>query len=272
MTDPSATRSWVPAAAREAATVLLARDAAEGVEILLVERHLQSKMAGGAFAFPGGRLEPADAAPGAERLCRGLTVAGAAARLSDVAPPDRAIGYWVAALREAFEEVGLLLAYDPGGTPLVEDGAVQKRLADHRARCAADAAAFRAMLEAETLTLATDRMAYLAHWITPEARPVRYDTRFFVAAAFPDAAPEPDGVEAVGARWLTASGALAEQAAGRLVLPFVTRRILASVAAYPSVAALLEGVRALAVRRVMPRIVVAGGEERFLLPGDAGYG
>jgi hypothetical protein len=126
------------------------------------------------------------------------------------------------------------------------------------------------MLEAEGLTLAADRMAYLAHWVTPEARPVRYDTRFFVAAALPDAAAEPDGVEAVGARWLTASAALAEHAAGRLVLPFVTQRILASVGGYPSVAALLDGVRARTVRRVMPRIVVAEGTERLLLPDDAG--
>jgi hypothetical protein len=127
------------------------------------------------------------------------------------------------------------------------------------------------MVEAETLVLATDRMAYLAHWVTPEPRPVRYDTRFFVASTFADAAAEPDGLEAVGARWLTASAALAEHAARRLVLPFVTQRILASVAGYPTVAALLDGVRARAVRRVMPRIVVAGGTERILLPDDAGY-
>jgi len=257
--------------AHEASTVVLARDALAGLEVLLLQRHARSRMAGGAFAFPGGRVEAADVPPAAERLCRGLTSGVAARILDDVLPPERAIGFWMAVLRELFEETGILLAYSRDGTPFVPGPAARARLAEQRARARRDGHAFFAMLEAEDLTLATDRMAYYAHWITPEERPVRYDARFFVAAAFDGAVPDPDGVEIVGWTWLAPVVALARHEAGELTLPFPTRRVLGELAAYQTVAGLLAAARAREVRPVRPRIVVADGEERFLLPGDPGY-
>jgi 8-oxo-dGTP pyrophosphatase MutT (NUDIX family) len=266
--SPEDTRPPSPVVARDAATVLLARDAPAGVEVLLLERHQSSRMAPGAHAFPGGRVEPTDAPPDAERLCRGLTRDAAAATLRDVAPAERAIGYWVAALREAFEETGLLLACDAAGTPVAQDGPLAERLATLRHRCRTEPAAFRAMLLDEGWALATDRMAYWAHWITPEERPVRYDTRFFVAAAFAGAAPAPDDQEVVGFRWLTADGALAQHAAGAITVPMVTQRILGSIAGYPTVDAILAAAPAREIRAVRPRIVRRGGKEQILLPDD----
>jgi 8-oxo-dGTP pyrophosphatase MutT (NUDIX family) len=225
-------------------------------------------MSPGAFAFPGGRVEASDAHPDAERLCRGLTAAEAAARLSDVTPPERAIGFWIAALREAFEEVGLLLAYERDGGSVVLDA--PRRLAD-RERCRAAGGGFGAMLLAQGRMLATDRMAYWAHWITPEERPIRYDTRFFVAAAFPQGTPEPDGVEVVACRWLTPEAALAHHAAGELALPMVTQEVLSSIAPHPTVAALLAAAPSRAIRPIRARIVVVEGRERILLPEDPGW-
>jgi len=265
--DPGSGR---PVVAREAATVLLARDGSAGVEILLLERHPASPMAPGAYAFPGGRVEEADSAPGVEEVCSGLTAGEAACRLGDVEPPARALGFWVAGLRELFEETGLLLARDRRGAP-VGRAVPPERLAAARRRCRADAGAFGALLRAAGWRLATDRMAYWAHWITPEERPVRYDARFFVAAALDDAAPEPDREEVVGFRWLTAAAALAAHAAGELTLPMVTQRILGSVADYPTVAALLAAAPAREVRAVRPRIVLHEGRERILLPEDPGW-
>jgi 8-oxo-dGTP pyrophosphatase MutT (NUDIX family) len=248
--------------------VLLARDAPAGVEVLLLERHRASRMAPGAHAFPGGRVEPTDAPRDAERFCRGLTRGAAAATLRDVAPAERAIGFWVAALREAFEETGILLACDAAGTPLVPAGALAQRLAARRDRCRAEPADFRAMLLDEGWALATDRMAYWAHWITPEERPVRYDTRFFVAAAFAGATPAPDNHEVVGFRWLTAKGALAQAAAGAITVPMVTQRILGSIAGYATVDAMLAAAPAREITAVRPRILQRGGKERILLPDD----
>jgi hypothetical protein len=127
------------------------------------------------------------------------------------------------------------------------------------------------MLREAGLTLAADRMAYYAHWITPEERPVRYDTRFFVAAAFDGVEPEPEGVEIVGWRWLGPADALAGHEAGMLTLPFPTRRVLAEIAAHPRVAALLAASRTREIHPIRPRIVLSAGGERFLLPGDPGY-
>jgi 8-oxo-dGTP pyrophosphatase MutT (NUDIX family) len=258
-----------PAAAREAASVILARDMPSGLEVLLLQRHPDSRFSPGAFAFPGGRVEPDDSAPGVEARCHGLTRAEAARQMPDIRPAERAIGYWVAALREAFEEAGILLACGPAGRP-----AGLETLGDvhaQRARCRADSAAFGRMLAELDLTLATDRLAYWAHWITPEERPVRYDTRFFVTGAPPDQIAEPDGLEMVSARWIAPAGALARHRTGALVLPLPTQGILATIAEHGAVDAVLRAARGREIHPVRPRIVREGGAERVLLPGDPGW-
>ena len=258
-----------PVEARLAASVILARDTPHGIEVLLLQRHPDSRFSPGAFAFPGGRVEIEDSAPDVEARCRGLTRAAAARSMPDVRPPERAIGFWVAALREAFEEAGLLLAYDAGGRPadLASLGDVGAR----RARCRADSAAFARMLAELDLTLATDCVAYWAHWITPEERPVRYDTRFFVTAARPDQSAEPDGHEMVSARWMAPRAALTRHRAGEFVLPLPTQRILATVAEHRGVDDVLGAARGREIRPVRPRIVREAGAERILLPGDPGW-
>jgi 8-oxo-dGTP pyrophosphatase MutT (NUDIX family) len=246
--------------------VILARDVPDGLEVLLLKRHPDSRFSPGAFAFPGGRVETADAESGIEGRCRGLRRGDASRRLPDVEPPDRAIGFWVAALREAFEEAGLLLAYGPDGYSV--DEATLGTAHVQRARCREDSALFGRLLADLDLVLATDRVAYWAHWITPEERPIRYDTRFFVAAAWPDQSPEPDGHEMVAARWIRPGDALARHRARELVLPLPTQRILASVDEHPDIGALLAAARGRDVRPVRPRIVRDGSAERILLPQD----
>jgi 8-oxo-dGTP pyrophosphatase MutT (NUDIX family) len=257
-----------PAIARPAASLILVRDAAQGLEALLLQRHPDSRFSPGAFAFPGGRIEAADAGAAVAARCRGLDRAAAASRLGDV-PAERAIGFWVAALREAFEEAGLLQAYGPDGRAVAPS--TLEAIRHHRARCRADGAVFGRLLADFDLRLATDRVGYWAHWITPEERPVRYDARFFVAAALPDQAPEPDGLEVVGWRWLGPADALARHRAGELVLPFPTQRILATLEPHRRVASLLEAARDVAVRPVRPRVVREAGRERILLPGEPGW-
>ena len=189
--------------------------------------------------------------------------------MPDVRPADRAIGFWVAALREAFEEAGILVAHGPAGR-LVDHEALGD-VGAQRARCRADSAAFGRMLAELDLTLATDRVAYWAHWITPEERPVRYDTRFFVTPARSDQAAEPDGHEMVSARWIKPAEALTRHQVGELVLPLPTQRILVTVAEYRGVDAVLAAARGREIRAVRPRIVREAGVERILLPGDPGW-
>jgi hypothetical protein len=127
-------------------------------------------------------------------------------------------------------------------------------------RCRADSAVFGYLLAELALTLATDQVAYWAHWITLEERPIRYDTRFFVAEARQDHRPEPDGLETVAARWVAPGDA-----------PFPTQRILASLAEHRDVAALLAAARGREIRPVRPRIVRDASGERILLPQDPGW-
>lgn len=249
--------------------MILTRDVPGGLEVLLLQRHPDSRFSPGAFAFPGGRVEPADAGTGIEARCRELGRAEAARHLPDVEPPERAIGFWVAALREAFEEAGVLLAYGPDACPV--DAATLGDARAQRARCREDSSVFGRLLTELSLVLAPDRVAYWAHWITPEERPVRYDTRFFVAAAWPDQSAEPDGFEMVGGCWIGPSAALARHRARELVLPFPTQRILAALSDHRDGGALLAAAREQEIRPVRPRIVRDGSGERILLPQDPGW-
>jgi len=255
-----------PPTPQEAASIIVARDAVAGLEVLLLQRHPKSRFSPGAFAFPGGRLEAADAAPGIEARCRGLGRGEAAKQLPDVKPPERAIGFWVTALRELFEEAGMLLAYGPDARPL--SAASLEDLRVERTRSREDSAAFGRLLTERHLALATDHVGYWAHWITPEERPIRYDTRFFVAAAWVDQIAEPDGLEMVAARWIRPVDALAGHAASELVLPLPTQRILASLAEHGDVGAILRAAGDRDIRSIRPRIIRDASGERILLPDD----
>src|SRR3990172_9242704 len=160
-----------PVVPSPAATLVLVRDRPAGsVEVLLIQRHPRSKFAGGDFVFPGGKIETDDMPHDASAWCMWLAPDEATRRLVNAASPREALGFWVGAIREAFEEVGILLAYGPGGT-LVDVARHGERLGAYRRECLTDGSAFWPMLRDERLTLATDRLVYFAHWITPAGKP-----------------------------------------------------------------------------------------------------
>ena len=259
-----------PVTPAPAATLVLIRDRPGGsIECLLMQRHQKSKFAAGAFVFPGGKIETDDNPEDAAAWCRGLDAATAARRLSLAAAPRTALGYWIGAIRETFEEAGLLLAVDADG----RDAAIEApRLAEYRKACQSDNRAFWSLLRNEGLKLATDRLVYFAHWITPEDQPLRFDTRFF-------AAPAPAGQEATGdeyemtdLRWLAPAEAVAASQRGEIMLRNPTVKNLLRFDGARTVAEALDQVRDRPVRTILPRIVVqADGTRRALLPGEPGY-
>lgn len=242
-------------APRDAATVLVLRDSSAGPEVFLVRRAAEARFMGGAYVFPGGRLDPGDADPA---LRCDLSPAEAAARLGDD-DPARALALHVAAIRECFEESGILLA--DGVLPPDDHRALREALAPRGAPPLA-------ALLPPTLRLRTRGLVPFARWITPRQETRRFDARFFLARAPATLAhARHDGHETVDSVWSTASAALDRAARGEIVLAPPTWRTLAELARARSVdEALATAVLAPPPRE--PCVILVDGEISVLLPDD----
>jgi len=254
--------SGAPAVPRLSATILLLRDG-PGLEVLMVKRHYEIDFASGALVFPGGKATPADSVDGwASRIDGDYTGDDLAAR--------------VAAVREAFEESGILLARHETsrGTdaPLVGQD-VTEALAPMRGPVDRGEADFLALIEANDLVLALDRLVHFGHWITPAMMPKRFDTHFYLAATPPHQVAEQDGRETTEAVWLSPADALAAEAAGTATIIFPTRMNLKRLALAGTCADALERFAAMSVPTVLPEVGRdADGNPCLHIPEVEGYG
>ena len=258
---------------REAATVMLVRDGADDrLEVFMLRRNLNSDFVGGAYVFPGGAVDPADRHADLEPICEGRTDVDASTALG-LDPPTGGLAYWVAAVRESFEEAGVLLAYDAGGAVVdFREPDVAERFDRHRASVDRGERRLVEICAEEGLRLAVDGMHYFAHWITPLGPPRRYDTRFFVAAAPVGQTPLHDDRETIANCWIAPAEALARHEAGEFDLILPTIRNLEAIARFDTAADVLAAASALdVVPAVLPRVVDDGDGIRILLPGDPGY-
>ncbi|CAN5438476.1 NUDIX hydrolase [soil metagenome] len=257
---------------RDAATVLILRDGAEGLEVFMLRRNLNSDFVGGAYVFPGGAVDPADRADDLEAICEGRTDAEASERLGI---ERGGLAYWVAAIRESFEEAGVLLAYDRSGTVVDLDAvAGLARWAEHRTAVDTGTRRLIEVARTEDLRLAVDGMHYFAHWITPEGAPRRYDTRFFLAAAPTDQTPLHDDHEVIANEWLRPADGLARVDAGELTMMPPTTACLRALQRFATVADALAAAQAITdVPAILPRIVATDGGAgmALVLPGEPGY-
>ena len=250
---------------RPAATIVVVRDGAAGIEVLLSRRAERGDHNSGAWVFPGGIVDARDRQ--SRDCCAGLDDATASARLG---LPGNGLDYFVAAVRECFEESGLLFATDASGAPVRLDGKLGAALGTWRGPLHRNERTLGEMCCEFGLTLALDRLAYLSHWLTPLARPKRFDTRFFIAEAPAAQTAAFDGTEMVEQLWLHPPGALARANELKLMTP--TQKTLELVGRYPTVATLLAWARApREVALIMPR--VAGGSQglRPVLPDEPAY-
>jgi len=253
------------AVVEDAVTVILVKDApdvapgGDRLEVLLLERHGASAFAPGALVFPGGKLDPADAQLDPARVSC-ADPEGWADRLG-VAGADAAVAMLVAAVRETFEEAGVLLARRHGAEHAVP--ALPGDLELTRAQMAARDGAFdwREWLAREELVLDLDAMAMWSWWVTPQGLPRRYDTRFLVAGMPAGQAATHDAVETTSMRWIPPADALAAHAEGRLHVIFPTRRTLEQLATHRDAASVLGAARSGAVdlRRIEPTVVRVDG-------------
>ena len=252
---------------RPASTVLLLRDLAPsgaGIEVFMERRSVDSGFVGGAYVFPGGRVDPADTIDAAHCTDDEAT----AGRRLGLA--TGALAHLVAAIRECFEEAGVLLAYDRTGAILdFGDPEVEHRFKELRDQLNAGTITIQQIAEREQLRLATDRIAYWSHWITPLGEPRRYDTRFFVARAPEGQTAGHDDWELTSSAWVTPREAIerAERREWKVIFP--TLMNLRDLDRHRSADAAVAwaGGQPLPLPANQPRVL----GDRVLLPGEPGY-
>jgi 8-oxo-dGTP pyrophosphatase MutT (NUDIX family) len=240
--------------AAPAASVLLLRET-DRLEVLMIERHAASAFAGGALVFPGGRVDPGDADP--------EWAAHAVGAPADETPAR------IAAIREAFEEAGVLLARDRAGRPVGREAT--RALRPWRARIEADDRRFLELMRGAGLVGALDLLTPFAHWIGPKGLHRRFDTRFFAARLPEGQTAEADGDEATRALWTCPSAALAARAAGTAKIIFPTARILDLVAVNRTVEEAIQRARERPQPPIEPRIETIDGTPFLTIPEGLGY-
>jgi 8-oxo-dGTP pyrophosphatase MutT (NUDIX family) len=246
---------------------MLLRDGPVSPEVLMIERHSQSVLLPDMYVFPGGRVDEHDVAL-VNRL-GGLDGCAVAEALGG-GPPEQALSFVVAAVRETFEEAGILLARERRtGNPLPAERAAA--LASHRLDVQAGTLAFGDLVESEDLELAGDCLALHARWITPELLPYRFDTLFFTALAPTGQSARADGIEISSHMWIRPEDALAQlhTRARRIIFPTAVN--LESVGGFGSVVEILDASRRRRIVPVLPRLVEIDGEQKLVIPADAGY-
>jgi 8-oxo-dGTP pyrophosphatase MutT (NUDIX family) len=250
-------------APRPASTILLLRDseAAREIEVFMMVRHYEIDFNSGALVFPGGSVDSNDK----EILERAELYSGGEGL--DAA----ALSFRIAAIRETFEESGILLARPKGSTTLVDAKRASEIEAAHRTALNERKITFLEVLAQNDLWLALDELVPYAHWITPEGMPKRFDTWFFLAAAPPDQLGAHDGRESTDSIWVSPREALQGGESGRFKLPFPTTRNLIKLGKQASVGAALEDSRGKDIVTVMPVMTRLNGGRQLRIPREAGY-
>lgn len=255
---------------RDAATVMLVRDGDDGVEVFMLRRNLKSDFVGGAYVFPGGAVDPEDGFADVEDLCIGRTDASASALLD---LPAGGLAFWVAAIRESFEEAGLLLAVDEAHEPVrFDDDATNERFLVHRDHVDSSHRSLLEICREERIRLVTDQIHYFSRWITPLGAPRRYDTRFFIAHPPPGQVGMHDDREVIANLWIRPRDALDRHAEGEFELIFPTVRSLEALTRFDTADAAVGHAASLAViEPMLPKMVDGEQGLRILLPGDEVY-
>ncbi len=249
-----------PVTPRPAAAVALLRDhAGGGVTVFMVRRHIQSEFMPDVYVFPGGSVTGSDLeVERAPRLC-------AAAAHDET---GLGAGFRVAALRECFEEAGVLLARR--GDALLTIGPTEvERFGRYRDSLNNRTLTLHDLATREGLTLATDELLHWAHWITPEGFPKRFDTHFFLAAMPAEQEAAHDRLEVTASVWITPEEALAGYERGDFPLVFATERQLRALTNLSSIAAARERFAHKQVRTILPQALRENNQDVIVVPaGD----
>lgn len=215
---------------RQAATVILLREAEpKGFEAFLTRRPDDMPFLGGLYCYPGGSVSKDDFSERIVRRCSGLAPEQARKIVGAVFSPRHALGFWIAAIRELFEEAGVLLAANACGERSLNQAQLARLPGKHKALLE-DSLSFADLLESEGLLCDLSRLGYFSHWQTPAKTPQRFDTRFFVATLPPEQTPLPTSYEVAHSLWLTPDRAIQLHERGELPMIFPTFASLRTLA------------------------------------------
>jgi len=258
----------------DSASVIVLREDGEPrkTEVLLLRRNLASSAFAGGFVFPGGHVDAGDAEPSVIEALTGIEPQEARRVAAPSGDWREAIPFFTTAIRELFEEAGVLLAKNAAGAHLdLRDPQTKERFSRWREKLAAGEKSFKNFVQAEGLRLCGDALVYFSRWITPVSAPARFDTRFFAALLPRGQEALADNDEATEARWLAPRKALAEASAGRIMLFPPTARILEELSDLGDASSILAAGRSRPIEPILPKVASAGGIPVILLPGDVAY-
>lgn len=246
-----------PAVPVPAATILMLRDGPTGLETFMVVRHHQIDFASGALVFPGGKVDDGDF--DVRDLCQGVDNAD-----------DTQVAMMAGAIREAFEECGILLARAAGSEDLVS-GERLATLESYREPLNNFELSLRSFLEKESLQLACDKLQHYAHWVTPPMMPKRFDTHFYLAAAPADHLAVHDGYESVDSVWISPADALKGADDGTYTIIFPTRLNVEMLGESASVDNAIAMAAARTIVSVTPWTEQRDDGVYLCIPPEAGY-
>jgi 8-oxo-dGTP pyrophosphatase MutT (NUDIX family) len=259
---------------QDAATVIIARNNNEGqYEILLMRRHSNQSFMGGAYVFPGGRLDEADCDPGLYPYIQGLTADSACRLLQEQdIPQDKALGLFVAAVRETFEEAGVLLICGSSGEAIdFTDAETADRFRACRRALNQREMTVMEIARRENIRFAMDRLVPFAHWITPEIVPKRFNTRFFLAWLPDGQIPVHDSMELVESRWIAPEAALKLHQTGEILLMPPTLKNMEDLNVFRTADELFAATRRREICTILPQPLEENGSFGIKLPHDSEY-
>jgi len=253
---------------QKATTIILLReDHSKGFEVFLLKRHEKSSFMAGNYVYPGGRIDREDHNLEICPSCKGISPEQAQQVLGGTLSPDESLAYWIAGIRELFEEAGVLLAYDRQGNPFILKNPEEKeRFFNYRDLLQKGKMSLCQLAQQEQLLLALDQLYYYAHWITPEARPQRFDTYFFIARHPIGQEAIHDQKETTAGTWIIPREALKENLTGEVILSPPTLKTLEDLSRFKTIDEAFESLEGKEIHAILPILTKVSDETIIAFP------
>jgi 8-oxo-dGTP pyrophosphatase MutT (NUDIX family) len=263
----------MPVIPKKAATVILLRDKEpHGFEVFLLQRHEKSSFMGGNFVYPGGRVDRDDGSTEIGSYSKGITSEEAQRILGGAFSPEESLSYWIAAIRELFDEAGVLLAYDQKGNLLrLRNRDEQQKFSNYRGLLQKAELGICEMAKKENLLFALDQLQYCAHWITPEARSERFDTYFFLARYPSEQEATHDQKETTAGVWIAPREALDDNLGGGAILSPPTLKTLEDLSRFKTIDEIFTSVKNAKIKTILPVLTKISSGPMILFPWDPEY-